>query len=171
MLKYKGVRAAVASAAVVMAGCGEEGGKGAVCADFKYQEDAQAAYNAGAKQLDGDHDGVACESLPHRPTGQGSQPSAPPISTPATSYTSNTFLNAEGSLVHLAARSDGYSFAYSALTVEAEAQQGHWYQRRLVAVNRLVQLVVQSDTSEHQMERYCLGFLREEPLGPPQVLA
>lgn len=38
----------------------------AVCADFRYQQDAQAAYFAGARQLDGDNDGIACESLPRR---------------------------------------------------------------------------------------------------------
>lgn len=38
----------------------------ATCGDFRYQEDAQAAYRAGARQLDGDNDGIACESLPRR---------------------------------------------------------------------------------------------------------
>jgi hypothetical protein len=52
-------------------GCG--GGSGgdrskAVCADFTYQEDAQAYYRSNnATQLDGDRDGMACESLPRRP--------------------------------------------------------------------------------------------------------
>lgn len=34
------------------------------CRDFSRQSQAQAAYNAGQLQLDGDHDGVACENLP-----------------------------------------------------------------------------------------------------------
>ncbi|MEY2397400.1 MAG: hypothetical protein QOJ00_574, partial [Actinomycetota bacterium] len=39
------------------------------CSDFQYQEGAQAVYNANRSDphgLDSDHDGVACESLPHR---------------------------------------------------------------------------------------------------------
>jgi len=46
------------------------------CSDFQYQEDAQAVYDQDPTDpngLDGnDKDGVACESLPHRPK----QPSA-----------------------------------------------------------------------------------------------
>lgn len=34
------------------------------CSDFTRQSDAQAAYNRGANQLDGDKDGIACEHLP-----------------------------------------------------------------------------------------------------------
>jgi len=40
------------------------------CSDFTYQEDAQAVLDADASdpnRLDADKDGVACESLPHRP--------------------------------------------------------------------------------------------------------
>lgn len=33
------------------------------CSDFGTQASAQAAYNNGAKQLDGDGDGRACENL------------------------------------------------------------------------------------------------------------
>lgn len=40
----------------------------ATCADFAYQDEAQAAYLAGAYRLDGDNDGVACEHLPKRPS-------------------------------------------------------------------------------------------------------
>ncbi len=61
------------AAVALVAGCGGSGsgssGSDAACADFRYQEDAQAAYANGAKQLDGDHDGIACESLPHRSAG------------------------------------------------------------------------------------------------------
>ncbi|UIF88442.1 excalibur calcium-binding domain-containing protein (plasmid) [Cupriavidus necator] len=106
MLKSEWVGLA-ATSLVLLSGCGGEGGDDAKCSDFRYQEDAQQAYRAGAKQLDGDKDGIACESLPHRP----SQPSQP--STPTTSYTSKTFLTAHGTLIELAARSGGYSFSYA----------------------------------------------------------
>lgn len=39
----------------------------AVCADFTWQQDAQAAFLAGETQLDGnDNDGKACEHLPSK---------------------------------------------------------------------------------------------------------
>lgn len=51
----------------LISGCGGGGGGGrAVCADFKYQEEAQAAFKNGESQLDADNDGIACEHLPHR---------------------------------------------------------------------------------------------------------
>jgi len=34
------------------------------CADFKTQAEAQAAFLAGAKWLDGNNDGRACQALP-----------------------------------------------------------------------------------------------------------
>lgn len=37
------------------------------CTDFQYQEDAQEAYDKGARQLDADGNGKACEELPARP--------------------------------------------------------------------------------------------------------
>ncbi|RYF42838.1 MAG: hypothetical protein EOO25_05355 [Comamonadaceae bacterium] len=37
------------------------------CTDFRYQEDAQEAYDKGARQLDPDGNGKACEELPARP--------------------------------------------------------------------------------------------------------
>jgi hypothetical protein len=38
------------------------------CSDFQYQEDAQAQLLPGDPYgLDADHDGIACENLPHRP--------------------------------------------------------------------------------------------------------
>ena len=43
------------------------------CSDFRYQEDAQAVLDADPSdpnRLDGDNDGIACESLPHRPAPQ-----------------------------------------------------------------------------------------------------
>jgi hypothetical protein len=70
--------------AVILAGCGGGGsssGKDAVCSDFSYQEDAQAFFQShGASQLDGDKDGLACESLPHRsaPSPLPPSPSPPP---------------------------------------------------------------------------------------------
>jgi Excalibur calcium-binding domain len=42
------------------------GNSASTCASFTYQQDAQAAFNAGATQLDGDNDGIACEELPRR---------------------------------------------------------------------------------------------------------
>ncbi|MGW0228409.1 excalibur calcium-binding domain-containing protein [Actinopolymorpha singaporensis] len=42
------------------------------CDDFRYQEDAQAVYNqdrSDPNDLDRDNDGIACETLPHRPKG------------------------------------------------------------------------------------------------------
>src|SRR3954471_6038851 len=51
------------------------------CTDFQYQEDAQAHLLPGDPYgLDADHDGIACENLPHRP---GASPTpAPPGTTP-----------------------------------------------------------------------------------------
>jgi hypothetical protein len=48
---------------IFLSGCG---GGDTTCASFRYQEDAQANY---AKHLDRDNDGIACEDLPHRPSG------------------------------------------------------------------------------------------------------
>jgi hypothetical protein len=54
------------------------------CGSYQYQEDAQAALQAGGHgSLDGDHDGIACESLPHR--GSSSTPVAPKPAAPASS--------------------------------------------------------------------------------------
>src|SRR4051812_11657057 len=53
----------------LISGCGGGGGApedSAQCSNFTYQEDAQAAFAAGATQLDADKDGIACESLPSR---------------------------------------------------------------------------------------------------------
>lgn len=78
---------AVSATVLLMTGCGGGGGedlRDAVCADFRYQEDAQSAYRRGADQLDRDNDGVACESLPNRPSDGGGSgggtyvPPAPP---------------------------------------------------------------------------------------------
>ncbi|MCD9877684.1 excalibur calcium-binding domain-containing protein [Streptomyces guryensis] len=41
------------------------------CRDFAFQEDAQAVLNRNPSdpfRLDADHDGIACEDLPHRPS-------------------------------------------------------------------------------------------------------
>ncbi|GLY36576.1 calcium-binding protein [Amycolatopsis sp. NBRC 101858] len=51
------------------------------CKNFQYQEEAQAVLDAtpgDPNNLDSDHDGIACESLPHRPqqnTTTAEQPS------------------------------------------------------------------------------------------------
>lgn len=62
------------------------------CADFTYQEDAQAALRlnpADPSGLDADNDGIACESLPHRPvvTPPTATPTTPPTVAPTTSPT------------------------------------------------------------------------------------
>jgi hypothetical protein len=54
------------------------------CSDFRYQEDAQAVLDLDPRdphRLDGDKDGIACESLPHRPTS-GLEPETPLIFVP-----------------------------------------------------------------------------------------
>lgn len=48
------------------------------CTDFQYQEDAQERYRKGAKQLDPDGNGKACEELPPRPVAP---PPPPPAAT------------------------------------------------------------------------------------------
>lgn len=57
------------------------------CSDFTYQEDAQAVYDADPSDpngLDGDdNDGIACESLPHRPDSEPEEPPALPAEPPA----------------------------------------------------------------------------------------
>jgi len=65
---------AIASLAALTTACGGGGndsGKNIyanyTCSMFSYQTDAQAAYVAGASQLDGDKDGKACEELPDKP--------------------------------------------------------------------------------------------------------
>jgi hypothetical protein len=48
------------------------------CADFEFQEDAQAVYDQDPSDpngLDGDNDGIACEELPSR--GTSAEPAAP----------------------------------------------------------------------------------------------
>jgi len=72
------------------------------CSDFQFQEDAQAVLTANPadpNRLDADHDGVACEALPHRPavnpaptstttasdiTSPTTSVTAPPLTTPVT---------------------------------------------------------------------------------------
>ncbi|HEY8471541.1 MAG TPA: excalibur calcium-binding domain-containing protein [Natronosporangium sp.] len=55
------------------------------CRDFHWQEDAQAVYDQDPSDpygLDRDHDGIACEWLPHKP---GPPPTtAPPTTAPPT---------------------------------------------------------------------------------------
>ncbi|MGH3930705.1 MAG: excalibur calcium-binding domain-containing protein, partial [Pseudonocardiaceae bacterium] len=53
------------------------------CGDFATQEQAQAVLDSDPSDpngLDGDNDGIACESLPRSGTPE---PSAPPTTTPA----------------------------------------------------------------------------------------
>jgi hypothetical protein len=37
------------------------------CSEFRWQQDAQIAFEAGATELDNDSDGIACEELPDDP--------------------------------------------------------------------------------------------------------
>jgi hypothetical protein len=51
------------------------------CDDFTYQEEAQAVYErdrTDPHDLDRNNDGIACESLPKRPTAPTSDPTAKP---------------------------------------------------------------------------------------------
>jgi hypothetical protein len=98
------VAATTLALSVLVSACGGGGSdKDATCSDFSYQEDAQAAFRNGATQLDGDHDGIACENLPHRPAG--APPVVPSNASPAglwkgstsTSRTVNGLVFADGS--------------------------------------------------------------------------
>ncbi|KAA9154200.1 calcium-binding protein [Amycolatopsis acidicola] len=65
------------------------------CRDFQYQEDAQAVYDQDPSDpngLDGDdNDGIACESLPHRPSGgQTTTTTEAPVTTEAPATTKTT---------------------------------------------------------------------------------
>jgi hypothetical protein len=59
------------------------------CSDFTYQEEAQAVLDAtpgDPNNLDSDHDGIACESLPKR----GQQSTTPTSKTPSTTTRTHT---------------------------------------------------------------------------------
>lgn len=52
--------------ATACSGCGgseEDNYKNLTCADFTTQESAQYAYSKGARQLDRDGDGIACDIM------------------------------------------------------------------------------------------------------------
>ncbi|TNC22357.1 excalibur calcium-binding domain-containing protein [Amycolatopsis alkalitolerans] len=78
------------------------------CSDFKYQEDAQAVYDADPSDpnnLDGnDNDGIACESLPHRPAQTTTTSSKPattsqrPTTTPTRTSTGQVRVKPSGSV-------------------------------------------------------------------------
>jgi excalibur calcium-binding domain-containing protein len=60
------------------------------CKNFQYQEEAQAVLDAtpgDPNNLDSDHDGIACESLPHRPQQNTSTPTAEQPSTTTKTHT------------------------------------------------------------------------------------
>ncbi|MDT7743436.1 MAG: hypothetical protein QOE59_2514 [Actinomycetota bacterium] len=60
------------------------------CKDFTYQEDAQAKLLPGDPyRLDADHDGVACQDLPHRGSSAPTKPVTSPT-TPAAPDTEHT---------------------------------------------------------------------------------
>lgn len=70
----------LAAAALTGCGGGERerlaaafGGDIPRCADFAFQEDAQAAFDAGLTFLDGDDDRIACEGRPRRDSPAGSR--------------------------------------------------------------------------------------------------
>lgn len=57
------------------------------CRDFAFQEDAQAVLNRNPSdpfRLDADHDGIACEDLPHRPSPSATVTPATLTPAPAT---------------------------------------------------------------------------------------
>jgi hypothetical protein len=78
------------------------------CADFTYQEEAQAVFDQnpsdpyGLDEDPGPDDGIACETLPHRPVGGGGGPTTipEPTSSPPPTTTSPspepTILNSGG---------------------------------------------------------------------------
>ena len=60
------------------------------CDDFEFQEEAQAVYDADPtdpNRLDADNDGIACEELPSRGTGQSTTSSSSSTSSSSTSTT------------------------------------------------------------------------------------
>jgi hypothetical protein len=73
------------------------------CEDFTYQEEAQAVFNEDPSDpygLDEDDpspdDGIACETLPHRPGGPVTTPEPTSSSPPITSSPEPTTLDAGG---------------------------------------------------------------------------
>lgn len=71
--------------ATACGGGGDDGGSGdggnRTCASFQYQQDAQsyfASNRSSARGLDGDSDGIACESLPSRPNAVPALPTVVP---------------------------------------------------------------------------------------------
>ncbi len=61
------------------------------CGSYQYQEDAEAALHAGGHgNLDGDHDGIACESLPHRGSSVPTTKPVTPPTKPAAPSTQHT---------------------------------------------------------------------------------
>jgi hypothetical protein len=57
------------------------------CGDFQYQEEAQAVFDAtpgDPYRLDSDNDGIACETLPHRPVQHTTTAPAPATTQPST---------------------------------------------------------------------------------------
>lgn len=62
------------------------------CGNFQYQEEAQAVLDAtpgDPNNLDSDKDGIACESLPHRPVQNTTKP-VPTSAQPSTSTKTHT---------------------------------------------------------------------------------
>src|SRR3569623_449722 len=81
---------------------------GLTCSQFTYQEDAQEAYRSGATQLDGDNDGVACESLPRKRKQLSNIALHKEFNNERTSY---DFLTSQSELVSLRPVDEGYVVA------------------------------------------------------------
>ncbi|MEA5360012.1 excalibur calcium-binding domain-containing protein [Amycolatopsis sp., V23-08] len=63
------------------------------CGDFQYQEEAQAVLEAtpgDPNNLDSDKDGIACETLPHRPVQNTTKPAPTSAQQPSTSTKTHT---------------------------------------------------------------------------------
>ena len=94
------------------------------CGSYTYQEDAQAALRAGGHgNLDGDHDGIACESLPHRGSAAPTAPATPPRTPAATTQHGTTHAGTASSSSTHATRSAITDLDCRDFTSQAQAQR------------------------------------------------
>ncbi len=106
------------------------------CTDFDFQEDAQAVYDADSTDpngLDGDNDGIACEELPSRGTGQtttSSSSTSSSTSTTAATAAAATQTPAAG-LPATGSDSIGKSFLGTGLLLLGLAAVGEAQRRRM----------------------------------------
>lgn len=98
----------IAAVSACGGGGGSDGDKD--CGDFAYQEDAQAwhASHPGAG-LDGDHDGLACESLPHKPSGSSGGGGS------STSLQSVVIFDVGGKVSYVQRQAGNYTVSYRSL--------------------------------------------------------